>query len=376
MIFRKSIIRFEYFIKNLIIKWTKFLLFRNYSPQQAPKIVILRTGSIGDSICALPALNVIRLNNPYSEISLLTNPGAGNVSIEYLINPALGFKIINYMESSSWKLLKKMRTEKFDIFIELPQPFEPLSAQIRNMLFAKVIGAKVGLGWEIIATKTFGKFQEKNTPFISVRDSYLKMLTKSGMREYDVAYPLAISNDMKYKIKNLLHEFNLLDKKKNIAIIIGAKRSTNRWPIDFFRRVIQVANERDLKCLLIGSAQDKELATPLLDLSNVFDFCGQLSPLESCVVMSYCAITISNDTGPMHLSYAIGTPVIALFSARDYPYQWYPPLTKNNAVLRSFEEPCSPCFLEACPYDNACIKRISPESVIDKLDKMIAHANS
>jgi heptosyltransferase-3 len=45
--------------------------------------------------------------------------------------------------------------------------------------------------------------------------------------------------------------------------------------------------------------------------------------------------TISNDTGPMHLSYAVGTPVIALFSSRDFPGIWYPPQDGYNVVIRA-----------------------------------------
>jgi ADP-heptose:LPS heptosyltransferase len=74
----------------------------------------------------------------------------------------------------------------------------------------------------------------------------------------------------------------------------------------------------------------------------------------------------------MHLSYAVATPVVAVFSARDYPNQWYPPLQGNNKVLRSFEETCSPCLLEECPYNNACLRRIKPEAVIAELDKIIS----
>ncbi|MBS1507560.1 MAG: glycosyltransferase family 9 protein [Bacteroidetes bacterium] len=371
MSYKKAIVRFEYFSKNLIINRIRHLLFKPISSYQSGKILIFRTGSIGDSICALPALNLIRLNFPNAEISLLTNPGSKNISIEYLIDPVLNFEIINYYGGSKADLFRKLRSERFEMFIELPQTFEPFSTQVRNMLFAKSIGVKIGLGWELISTRTFSKFQERNTNFINVRDRYLRLLRKEGMREHPPSYPLAISSEMKSEIEKQLSSLNLLRQEKNIAIVIGAKRRTNRWPIELFKELIQAASERGLNCLLIGSKEDDEIARPVVGLPKVYNFCGLYTPLESAVIMSKCIITISNDTGPMHLSYAVGTPVIALFSARDYPIQWYPPASSGSVVLRSFVEPCSPCFLEECPYDNRCMRRITSEMVITELDKKI-----
>jgi ADP-heptose:LPS heptosyltransferase len=239
------------------------------------------------------------------------------------------------------------------------------------MFFAKAIGAKIGLGWKIIATRTLKKYQESDTMLTAVRDLYMQMLHQEGLNNYPVSYPLALTENTQARINDLLLSMGLKNKKKNIAVVAGAKRTTNRWPIEYFREVIQNYPDKESNFLLVGSKDDEPLIEPLLALPNVHNFCGKLNPLESAVLLQHCEVTLSNDTGPMHMSYAVGTPVVALFSARDYAHLWYPPLNNHNRVFRSFEETCSPCWLEECPYNNACLRRIKPATIIAELSKRI-----
>jgi heptosyltransferase-2 len=82
--------------------------------------------------------------------------------------------------------------------------------------------------------------------------------------------------------------------------------------------------------------------------------------------MGRCKVVVSNDTGPMHLAYAAGTPVVALFSSRDYPEHWFPPENSGNTTLRLYDVHCSICLSDTCT-NNICMKRITPDEVIQKL---------
>ncbi len=97
-------------------------------------------------------------------------------------------------------------------------------------------------------------------------------------------------------------------------------------------------------------------------VEGVVSFAGKLTPIQSSVLLSRCFLAISNDTGPMHLSYAVGTPVLGIFSSRDFQQKWFPP--KGNIALRNNLVPCSLCFSEVCA-DNICMKGISLDAVKD-----------
>lgn len=85
--FIKKIITLHYFFLNTILKLLKWLVLGNRNKIKNPKrILILRTGSLGDSICALPVIYSIRKNFPCAQIDILTNAGAENlVSLGALI---------------------------------------------------------------------------------------------------------------------------------------------------------------------------------------------------------------------------------------------------------------------------------------------------
>jgi ADP-heptose:LPS heptosyltransferase len=82
--------------------------------------------------------------------------------------------------------------------------------------------------------------------------------------------------------------------------------------------------------------------------------------------MKYCKLVISNDTGPMHLAYAVGTPLIAIFSSRDYAGKWFPPENGKNIVFRNIDVYCAKCFSEEV-NGNKCLREIKPGRIIEKI---------
>jgi ADP-heptose:LPS heptosyltransferase len=86
--------------------------------------------------------------------------------------------------------------------------------------------------------------------------------------------------------------------------------------------------------------------------------------------MKYCKLVISNDTGPMHLAYAVGTPLIAIFSSRDYAGKWFPPENEKNIVFRNNDVYCANCFNEEL-NQNMCFKNINSNIVIEKLKYLL-----
>ena len=71
----------------------------------------------------------------------------------------------------------------------------------------------------------------------------------------------------------------------------------------------------------------------------------------------------------MHLSYVVGTPVIAIFSSRDFKGKWFPIDNRNiiNKVFRQDNIDCVNCFTEICNRNNECMRSIKPEQIINEL---------
>jgi heptosyltransferase I len=89
------------------------------------------------------------------------------------------------------------------------------------------------------------------------------------------------------------------------------------------------------------------------------------------VFLSKAAAMITNDSGPMHIAAAVGTPVVALFgptsAIRTGPYG------SRHTVL-THEVPCRPCFSRRCRNEEplACLNGIAPEAVVQEATRLTA----
>lgn len=346
-------VKFLSFTSNAIINVVRVILFRR--PSEPSKILIFRTGSIGDNICAMPAIVTLRRRYPKAQLHILTNAGATNlVSLQHLLHEAYYDKIIDYFGYSPRALFDLLKKEKYDLVVELPQDQAGFVSQFRNMIFFRFAGISSGFGWQVNTIFSFRQAQEKNFKFISERERLLKIV---GGEEN--VFPLRSSAGDHQVVDKF---FETLPSNKIVALVPGAKRPQNRYPFERFESLARWLVGKNYAVLVVGGPEDVERGARLAGIPGVFDATGKFTPGQSAIALSKCFMTISNDTGPMHLSYAVGTPVIGLFSSRDFQEKWFPP--KGNIALRNYDIHCSLCFSETC-NNNICMQGISIDRVKD-----------
>ena len=124
---------------------------------------------------------------------------------------------------------------------------------------------------------------------------------------------------------------------------------------------------------LIGGPDDRAASQAVLRSMHTtpIDLTGQTSPELLPALLASASLLLTNDSGPMHIAAAMGTPVVALFGPtsplRTGPYG------AEHRVLRS-EVPCSPCFSRSCrnPVQLECLATIDPKTVIDAVREQLA----
>ena len=360
------IIGLKLYIENSILRFFTRILFR---PATHPKkILVFRTGSLGDSINAIPALHAIKDTFPDAQIDILTNAGLKNlVGMRYLLDKNLYHEIIDYYGMPKRELFRFLKEKQYDCVIQLPQANAVFHRVLRDLLVFRGI-SKSGIGWYTSHTGLFRKTQAKYLMINNEHEKLLAHLRQAGFKTNQLTPILNPSNADKEFVQHLLHENGLNDGKKKLCVVIGAKRPQNRWPIGYFKVVIEHFAP-SVHILLIGSQEDRLLAEPLLGIQHVHNFCGLLTPMQSAAMFGMSDLTLSNDTGPMHMSYAVSTPTIAIFSARDLPGKWYPPV-ENNLVLRAKGIACEACMSEVC-HNNICMQAILPEQVIEAVEHFL-----
>jgi len=331
----KRIIVTDYSIINIIIYILAKCLFTRFDKIDVKKVLILRSGGMGDTITALPAFTVIKRCFPEAKIDLLTNsPLSGRNSVQEFTPKDYFSSFYFYKTFVDKQIINQLKQNKYDLFIELPTYNCSLAFEIRSIMLAKIINAKSGFGWHISSTMLLRAQQEKIFEFETNRTRLLNILKYYGLKFIDPGYLLE-QNNIQVSESDVEKRFMSLSSQKMIAIIPGAGREENKWPIENFKQVIKHFLTNGYSFVIIGGEKDSAVAEILCISNDVINLCGKIQPLKNALIFKKCALVIGNDTGPMHLAYASGTKVVALFSKRDYTGKWYPPEESRNAILRA-----------------------------------------
>ena len=97
-------------------------------------------------------------------------------------------------------------------------------------------------------------------------------------------------------------------------------RPRKRWPAGHFGELAALLAERGQISIIVGSAQEAPLAAAIRDRApSAIDLTGRTGLRDLAAIAARAAVAIGNDTGPMHLASAVGTPCIVLFSADSDP---------------------------------------------------------
>ncbi|MBK8968721.1 MAG: glycosyltransferase family 9 protein [Lewinellaceae bacterium] len=364
-------------VGNLALAWAQRLLFR--ANPKVRSILIFRTGSFGDSLCAIPAIASIRKNFPDARIDMLTNTGhfgKSLVSIDQLIGPGILNRVLHYQNQPRRQILKLIRNGRYDLVIQLPQYNAAWYRLLRDMVFFRFgAGIRAGFGWQWNGAPIFRQAREAVFFSKNERLRLLEILEKNDVPPLpETTFALNWTDSDRVTAGSKLEAVIPATGKPLIAVVAGAKRSQNRWPAAYFNAVCRHFSGR-FNLVLLGGPDDASLAGQIQQNEpGVYSLCGQLSPMQNAWVIKQCRLVLSNDTGLMHLSYAVGAPLVALFSARDLPGRWYPPNRPNVRILRHFGLACSACLSDRCNR-NICMEKIEVAQVIGEMENLLGNRN-
>jgi ADP-heptose:LPS heptosyltransferase len=102
------------------------------------------------------------------------------------------------------------------------------------------------------------------------------------------------------------------------------------------------------------------------------DLSGQTTLSELAALVQRADVCVTNDSGSMHLTVALGRPVVSVFGPTD-PV-WIGPYARPHAVVRA-DVPCAPCYLRKlrnCPNEHACMNEVTAGMVIERLKRTLA----
>jgi ADP-heptose:LPS heptosyltransferase len=156
-----------------------------------------------------------------------------------------------------------------------------------------------------------------------------------------------------------------------IAVSVGTKVQAKDWGRENWRSLLErmAAEAPGQALLLLGAAQESEASEFAAEgwTANggglIVNLCGRLTPRESAAAIARTRLFVGHDSGPMHLAAAVGTPVVAIFAARNIPRQWFPFGKQHRVVYHRVE--CWGCGLETCiEQQKKCLMSITVDEVM------------
>jgi heptosyltransferase-2 len=162
-----------------------------------------------------------------------------------------------------------------------------------------------------------------------------------------------------------------------LALAPGSAWGTKRWPAypALAATLAAAPRWRATALVVLGAAADAPLATAIAAArppgsAPVLDATGRLSLLGTAALLARCAALVSNDSLPVHLASAMGTPTVALFGP-TVPGMGFGPLAPGSVVVEHPALPCRPCHAHGphrCPLGHfRCMRDLPVAAVLDAL---------
>jgi heptosyltransferase-2 len=145
----------------------------------------------------------------------------------------------------------------------------------------------------------------------------------------------------------------------------GAKYGPAKmWPGErFITLASRLKREEGLMPVMTGSPAEQAYLEEMSAAAGGLNLAGRSGIGDLMAVMRGAELAVGNDSGPVHVSAAMGVPTVAIFGSTSP--RWTAPRGRNVSVVAAGAE-CSPCFMKKCPEgDTHCLADIRAEKVFE-----------
>ena len=333
-------------------------LLQRLSPP-ARKIAVLRASRLGDFICATPALRALRAAAPHAEIAMITLPLLADLverlpTIDRFIAfpgfPGIAEQFFQARDAVAF--LRRMQAERFDLAIQLQ------GSGVYANPFMLMLGARATAGF-IRAEDAPGRLDTALVwpDHLHEIDRLRALMNHLGAPASDAApdFPL-LPRDLQ-----AADELTACLPSPLIGLQTGSHDPLRRWPPARFVSVARTLLHRHGgTVLLFGNAHEASAIEEMVGAigAGAYSLAGA-TPLGTLgAVIERLSLLITNDTGPAHIAFAIGTPTVGIYRAGGT--RRYGPLL--SGPFRALEPPTSDAL-------------VSTEAVVDAADELLTTAS-
>lgn len=324
------------------------------------KILCIKPRGIGDIVLSTIILENLIAYFPGVKIDYLTEHFAVDaVSNNPFVNIVLSMDKTEFSLKVAWRI----RKEKYDMILDLWS--NPRSAQItffsgvkfrvgfsyRGRKYAYNIRGSSGKGMHHAAEHNLELLRAINVPIISKRIHFY-------LSEED--------NDFAVKF----FEANNLAEKTLVGIIPGGSWASKRCDASKWVEICNSIKEKyDVVFLILwGPGDERDADFIKNNLGDKAVLAPEIKIGKLSALIKNCDIMIANDSGPMHISAALGVPTLGIFGPTNP--EAHGPYSPNSDYIIKKDLHCIICNKLVCPFEHECMLYLSAEEIITKLESI------
>ena len=339
--------------------------------RRARRILCVRLDSVGDVLMTTPALRALRESEPGRRLTLLTSSSgalAGRlvpVVDDVVVYDAPWMKATPARASSEadHDLIARLRARRFDaavVFTVFSQ--DPLPAALLCHL------ADVPLRAAHARDKPYGLLTDWTPdpePVGGIRHEVrrqLDLVAGLGATTTDERLCLAVPDAARASVDARLARLGL-DGDAWVAVHPGAMAPSRRYPEESFAAALRVlGRRRGVRAVVTGSGDERDVAERVRAGAGpgAVSLAGELDLAELAALLERAPVLVSNNTGPVHVAAAVGTPVVDVYALTNPQHTpWGVP-----ARVLSHDVPCRWCHSSVClTGHHDCVRKVAPEDV-------------
>ncbi len=333
---------------------------------EAPReICVVMLSAIGDAVHVLPVLNALRRRWPDARITWVVQPLARTLARGHgAADEFLVFRRRRGLEA--WRgfaeLAADARGRRFDLLLGLQVYF-------KAGLLTALLPADVKLGFDrrrardlqwLFTTHRIPPHENQH-----VQDQYFEFLEHLGVDPEPVVWDISFTDAERVAQARFFAGFD----RPVCAVVVGTSREEKNWRPEGYARVLEeMENAHGLRPVLVGgpSSVERALADRIVGETAARPVDALGDDLRRLMwILDGAALTLSPDTGPLHISRALETPVVGLYGytnpRRHGPYRKYTELVVDGYARTPEED--YPVSME---YRDG-MKRITVERVLEKV---------
>jgi ADP-heptose:LPS heptosyltransferase len=353
------------------------------------EILVVNLTRMGDLIQTTPVMAALRESHPGARITLLVNAVFAEICrdipfIDRLMvfdKPAFR-KMIRGEEHTLVECFRSL--ESFidgvnDTTYDLAINFTPSgeSAVLTSLFQARETrGVTAGADGSRIIRHPWQRYFMNVIPSRNYNPFHLcdMMVKAAGVRPAAKGLHLSVTEEGRRNAAATLREHGIGEEDLLVGFQLGASHPVKTWPAASFARVADMLSESlGARVLLTGDRQEAALGGEFESLATqarTANLIGKTDLRAAAALLGRCALFVSNDTGPLHIATAVGTPSLNL-SLGHVCFRETGPYGEGHYVVEP-DAPCRPCGFHVECRDPRCKGQVTPESVFELARKILA----